>query len=153
MVEADELRAGDRPRGVNTSGTTAVLVDAGLGAKELRETVEAHAQARIDHDLARFASYMTPQALVILNRQSAGVPQSPSRFSVIDLTTNEERGRGAVRFDGGGSYVMESEWQRVGAGWTIVRADIDHASIRFPWWHRLMRRRRAPLPVERKELE
>ena len=124
-----------------------------VDADGLRATVEAHAQARIDGDLPRFASYMTPQALVMLHRQADGVPQSPRRFSIIDITAHEDRGVSAVRFDGGGSYVMHAQWERRAAGWTVVRADIARDSIRLSWWKRMTGSRTSALQLERKDLQ
>ncbi len=59
-----------------------------MGGEDVRELVEAQARARIADDLAAFASYMTPQAVLQLGGNGAGprpLPR-PRRFDVLDIT-------------------------------------------------------------------
>jgi hypothetical protein len=124
-----------------------------LADDDLRATVEAQAAAHVAGDAARFASYMTPGALVELGR-SADVARGivPKRYQVFDVTVAEDDGTSDVRYDGRGSYVIHAAWQRTSGGWKATSAERPRQSIRQPWWRRWLPGGRVEAPPERQEL-
>jgi hypothetical protein len=121
-------------------------------AHDLRTTVEAQAAAHVSGDAARFASYMTPAAVLELGRTAEparGI--TPRRYDVISVDDGGESGTSEVRFSGGGSYVVRETWQRGADGWKALSAERPPESIRLAWWKRMFGRS-APAPEERQEL-
>ncbi len=111
-----------------------------MGGEDVRELVEAQARARIADDLAAFASYMTPQAVLQLGGNGAGprpLPR-PRRFDVLDITPQGDAIAAVVRFRGGGvAYEFRTTWQRIDGVWKAVDAIVPAASVRVSWWRRL----------------
>jgi hypothetical protein len=101
-------------------------------AASLRAAVEAQAQALVAGDHARFASYMTPQALASLD-----VVRNLRSFTVLDVTQDGPTGRTEVRL-APANIVLRQRWQLGDGAWTVVRAEI--ARRRAPWWRRLFSR-------------
>ncbi|HEX5478155.1 MAG TPA: hypothetical protein VFY79_00395 [Dehalococcoidia bacterium] len=122
-----------------------------MSEQDLRAAVEQQAHAHVTGDEAAFASWMEPGAVVELGRtaeQARGI--RPRRFNIITVAANDAGGSSAVRYDGGGSYVIEQRWELSGGGWKAVRAERPPESIRQPRWRRLFARRQ-PAP-ERRDL-
>jgi hypothetical protein len=126
-------------------------VEADLEAQGLRDAVEAQARARVKHDLAAFASYMTPQAIVQLGRQPA-VPRRSRSFEVVSVSEDGADGMAEVRFSGGGAYVLRTRWKQIDGRWKAVEAEIPAASIRVPWWRRIVGGGRPGPSPERRDL-
>ena len=108
-----------------------------MAEADLRATVEAQARAHIARRYPRFASYMTPAALVELGR-SADVARgiAPKRYEIIAFSRTATPATSEVLFAGRGSYVVRSRWTSVG-GW--LEGDVGRAAaetIRQPWWRR-----------------
>jgi hypothetical protein len=104
----------------------------------LRDAVEAQAAAHVARDQARFASHMTPGALVELGRELAlarGI--RVRRFHVHDITEDGTSGASEVRFEGSGFYLLIERWERGNSGWRVVSARCPADAIRRPWWRRL----------------
>ncbi len=120
---------------------------------DLSAAVEAQARAQVAGDAPRFASHMTPGALVELGR-SAGAVRGvrPKRYRVIDITSDGDDGASAVRYEGGGSYVVRQRWQRTAAGWKAIAAERPPELIRRPWWRRLLPGGAPPEAPERRDL-
>jgi hypothetical protein len=122
----------------------------------MRETVEAHAQARVDGDLAAFASYMTPQAVLQLGGNGMGAPALPRArtYVVIDITESGDSRAALVRYVGlGVRYDMRTAWRIDGGLWRAVEAEIPPGSVRASWWRRLLGGAPPiPPPVQRKDL-
>jgi len=126
-------------------------VEADLEALGLREAVEGQARARVKHDLAAFASYMTPQAIVQLGRQPAA-PRRSRSFAVVSVAEDGGEGAAEVRFSGGGAYLLRTRWQRIDGRWKVVDATIPAESIRAPWWRRIFGGGRPEAVPERRDL-
>ena len=98
----------------------------------LRQAVEEQAQARVDGDFAKFASYMTPQALLRLHRQGeplrAGEASGAMRLSTI--RAGPGTGDSDVRYSGSGSYVLRTRWERPDGLWKAVMVEMPADSIR-----------------------
>ena len=111
-----------------------------MGGEDVRRLVEEQARARVADDLAAFASYMTPQAVLQLGGNGAGprpLPR-PRRFDILDITMQGEAAAASVRFRGGGvSYELRTTWQRIDGVWKAVDATVPAGSIRVSWWRRL----------------
>ncbi len=122
----------------------------------MRRAVEALAEARVRDDVAAFASYMTPQAVLQLGGNGMGAPAlpRPGKFEVIDITGEGGGGSASVRFSGRGvSYELRTRWQLVDGMWKAVEAEVPAASVRTSWWRRLFRGSpSAPPKVERRDL-
>lgn len=107
----------------------------------LRHAVEDQARARLDGDLAKFASYVTPQALLRLHRQ--GEPLRGGRgiksFELIDITVHGDAADTDVRYSGAGSYVLRTRWERRDALWKAVMVEMPPELTRGSWWRRLLR--------------
>ncbi len=108
--------------------------------ESLQAAVEAQAKARVAGDLATFASYVMPQALVSLHRISHGprASERASAFTIIDVTEDGDRGVSVVVYRGGGSYEVRSVWERIDEHWKVVDASIPRGSVRAPWWKRML---------------
>jgi hypothetical protein len=110
---------------------------------ELRATVEAQAAAHIGGDAARFASYMTPAAVLELGRTADATRGiRPRRYRVISIAGNGEGATSEVLFSGGGSYIVRQTWQRGGAGWRALSAERPAERIKAAWWRRMLPLRR-----------
>lgn len=125
--------------------------------ESLRQAVEAQARARVAGDIATFASYMTPQALLRLHRQGQTLRAGSRvrRFEILDLMAHGGAGSSDVRYDGSGSHVLQTRWERPDGLWKAVVVDMPPESVRGPWWRRvlLQERNRAKRPVaERRDL-
>ena len=109
-----------------------------MSEQELRVAVEQQARAHVAGDAAGFASWMAPGALVELGRtaeHARGI--RPRRFSIVSVIADGDGGSSEVRYEGGGSYVIEQRWELNDGGWKAVSAERPAASIRQPWWRRL----------------
>ncbi len=121
----------------------------------LRQAVEEQAQARVDGDFAKFASYMTPQAVLRMHRQGESLRGRGSRrYEIIDLSVRGAVGDSAVRYSGTGSYVMRTRWECPDGHWKAVMVETPTDSIRTPWWRRMLRigSRQDPPAAERRDL-
>jgi len=108
---------------------------------DVRRLVEAQAQARVSDDLAAFASYMTPQAVLQLGGNGAGPRPLPRarRFSILDITRQGDAVGAVVRFRGiGASYELRTTWQRIDGAWKATDASVPAESVRVSWWRRLL---------------
>jgi hypothetical protein len=114
----------------------------------LREAVESQASAHVGGDIATFASYMTPQALLDLRGNGFGRPR---RYEVVGADDQGETGTTAVRYWASGSYVVRQQWERRDGAWRTVSAETPADEIKRPFWHRLLRRGTDQAP-ERSEL-
>lgn len=123
----------------------------------LRDAVEAQAQARIDGDIAAFASYVTPQALLRLHRQGEPLRagQGSWKYDVLDITATGGTGTSDVRYKGSGSYVLRTRWERRDGLWRAVMVEMPPELSRGPWWRRLLRLERRsgrPPAAKRRDL-
>ncbi|MHB8375708.1 MAG: hypothetical protein ACYDEB_01970 [Dehalococcoidia bacterium] len=119
----------------------------------LRAAVEAQAKAHVADDAPRFASHMTPAALVELGRSaSAARGVTPRRYHIMDITVEGDAGTSTVRYEGSGSYVVRQRWQHTADGWKAVGAERPPELIRRPWWRRLLPRRATTEAPARREL-
>ena len=123
----------------------------------LRDAVEAQAKARIAGDIATFASYVTPQALLRLHRQ--GEPLRAGRgswqYEILDITTSGDSGSSDVRYKGSGSYVLRTRWERPDGLWRAVMVEMPPELSRGPLWRRVLRLERGsgqPPVAERRDL-
>lgn len=107
----------------------------------LRQVVEDQARARVARDVAGFASYMTPQALLRLHRQGdplrAG--RGARRYELVDITVHEDAADTLVRYSGAGSYVLRTRWERRDGLWKAVMVEMPRELARGSWWQRLLR--------------
>jgi hypothetical protein len=112
----------------------------------LRQAVEAQAEARVAGDIAKFASYMTPQALLRLHRQGEPLRagRSVKRYEVLNITVRGAAGDSDVRYDGGGSYVLRTRWERPEGLWRAVMVEMPPEFTRAPLWRRVLRLPRRP---------
>lgn len=126
-----------------------------MGQQSLRETVEAQARARVGQDAATFASYMTPQAVVMLGGNGLGAPRvgRSRRYEIVDITEDGDRGASEVRYRGSGSYAIRTRWRLIDGAWRAVEAEIPRDSVSLPWWRRLLGSSTRPEPVERRDLQ
>ncbi len=127
-----------------------------MGGDDVRQLVEAQARARVADDVAAFASYMTPQAVLQLGGNGAGarpLPR-PRRFDVLEITPHDDAVGAAVRYRGGGvSYELRTTWQLVDGVWKAVDASIPAGTVRVAWWRRLFGgRAEAPAKPARRDL-
>ena len=123
----------------------------------LREAVEAQAQARITGDIATFASYVTPQALLRLHRQGGPLRagQGTWRYEILDITASGDTGCSHVRYKGSGSYVLRTRWERPDGLWRAVMVEMPPELSRDSWWRRVLRLERGsaqPPAAERRDL-
>ncbi len=123
----------------------------------LREAVEAQAQARISGDIATFASYVTPQALLRLHRQGGPLRagQGTWRYEILDITQNADTGSSDVRYTGSGSYVLRTRWERPDGLWRAVMVEMPAEHSRGSWWRRVLHLERGsgqPPVAERRDL-
>ena len=123
----------------------------------LRQAVEAQAQAHVAGDIATFASYMTPQALLRLHRQGETLRAGSGirRYEVLDVLVRGNAGSSDVRYDGSRGYLLRTQWERPGGLWKAVVVQMPLESISGPWWRRVLRlgRSGARGPVaERRDL-
>jgi hypothetical protein len=123
----------------------------------LRQAVEAQAQARVVGDIAKFASYMTPQALMRLHRQGEPLRggKGIANYEVLDITMIGLAGSSDVQYSGSGSYVLRTRWERPDGLWRAVMVEMPPDSVRGPWWRRVLhleRRAEGPSTAERRDL-
>ena len=127
-----------------------------MGDEEsLRQVVEDQAQARVRGDFAKFASYMTPQAVLRMHRQGEPLRGRGIRgYEIVDLSVRGAVGGSDVRYSGGGSYVMRTRWERPDGLWKAVIVEMPPDSIRSPWWRRMLGLgpRQDPPAPERRDL-
>ncbi len=124
-----------------------------MAERDLRATVEAQAEAHVAGDSARFASYMTPAALVELGRSAdAARGIAPKRYEIIAAQPEGDDGTSEVLFRGRGRYVVRSRWTRSADGWKATSADRPRQEIRQPWWRRWLPGGAGDPPPERQEL-
>ena len=124
-----------------------------MAEADLRETVDAQARAHVAGDGPRFASYMTPAALVELGRSADTVRGIvPKRFEIITAHADGDVGTSDVLFAGRGRYVVRSRWARSADGWKATSADRPRDAIRQPWWRRWLPGASSEAPIERQEL-
>jgi hypothetical protein len=124
--------------------------------ESLRHAVEEQAQARVTGDIAKFASYMTPQALLRLHRQGEPlrVGRGVKRYEVLDITIRGAAGNSDVRYDGAGSHVLRTRWERPEGLWRAVMVEMPPEFTRSPLWRRLLglERRSRARTDERRDL-
>jgi hypothetical protein len=117
---------------------------------ELEAVVRELAESRVKGDVAAFASHMTPQAVLALHREEIS-KRRPRRYQVLEVVADGDTGSSVVEFSGAGRYALALGWQRSNGSWKVTDARIPEASIRHPWWRKLLRGRRRR-PAERKDL-
>lgn len=127
-----------------------------MGGDNVRRLVEEQARARVVDDVAAFASFMTPQAVLQLGGNGAGrrpLPR-PRRFEVLDMTPQGDALAASVRFRGAGvAYELRTTWQLVDGVWKAVDARIPAESVHVAWWRRLFGgRTRPPARPARRDL-
>lgn len=122
------------------------------GVGDLDAAVRELADARVRGDLAAFAAHLTPQALLSLHRESIS-KRRPRDYRLVEVAVEGDTGRSLIEFSGAGRYDLALRWQRSDGGWKATDASIPEASIRPPWWRKLLRLgvRRAG-GIERKDL-
>jgi hypothetical protein len=125
--------------------------------ESLRQAVEAQAAARVAGDIATFASYVTPQALLRLHRQGETLRAGTGvrRYEVLDITKRADGGSSDVRYIGSGSYVLRTRWERRDGLWKAVMVEMPPELAVRPWWRRVLRlERRGGLPpvADRRDL-
>lgn len=122
----------------------------------LQQAVEDQARAHVAGDVAKFASYVTPQALLRLHRQGEPLRggRGVKRYEVLDITCGGEVAGTDVRYSGAGSYVLRTRWERREGLWKAVMVETPPGLRRRPWWQRLLRgeRHRDSSPSERRDL-
>jgi hypothetical protein len=123
----------------------------------LREAISAQAHARVAGDIATFASFMTPQALLRLHRQGEPLRagHGVKRYNILDITERGDAAMSDVRYEGAGSYVLRTRWERPDGLWKAVMVEMPADLRRAPWWRRLLGLGRAgadPAPTERRDL-
>ena len=123
----------------------------------LRQAVEMQARAHVAGDIATFASYMTPQALLQLHRQGETLRAGSGirRYEVLDVLVHGSAGSSDVRYYGSRGYLLRTHWERPGGLWKAVVVQMPLESISGPWWRRVLRlgRSGARGPVaERRDL-
>ena len=122
----------------------------------LRAAVEQQASARAKGDLAGFASFMTPQALLQLrdNGRAAVSDMAVKRYVLQEVIEDGDRGVSRVTFSGGGvRYDVVQSWERQDGLWKAVEARRPEETLRIAWWRRLLAAMRRPKPPpERREL-
>jgi hypothetical protein len=128
-----------------------------VGEDGLRATVEQQASRRAAGDVAAFASFMTPQALVQLRNGGApaAVDGSVKRYVLQEVIEDGDRGVSRVTFSGTGvRYDIIQSWELQDGLWKAVEARRPPETVRLAWWRRLLGvfGRREP-PAERKDLE
>jgi hypothetical protein len=106
----------------------------------LRQAVEEQAQARVAGDIAKFASYITPQALLRLHRQGEPLRagRGVKRYEILDITIRGAVGDSDVRYDGAGSYVLRTRWERPDGLWRAVMVEMPPELSRGPLWRRVL---------------
>ena len=111
----------------------------------LREAVETQARARVEGDIATFASYMTPQALMRLHRQGEPLRAGSGmrRYEILDISAGEMIGNSDVRYSVSGSYVLRTRWERPDGLWKAVMVEMPPELSRGPWWRRVLRLERS----------
>jgi hypothetical protein len=110
-----------------------------VGGEELRQAVEAQADARVRGDLAAFAVHTTPQALLRLHRSGFGPRDAAARsFEVLEIEENGDSGRSDVQYRGGGTYVLRTGWERRDGVWKAIMIDMPPELVAVPWWKRLL---------------
>ncbi len=123
----------------------------------LREAVEAQARARVEGDIATFASYMTPQALMRLHRRGEPLRAGSGmrRYEILDISASETVGNSSVRYSGSGSHVLQTRWERPDGLWKAVMVEMPSELAHGPWWRRLLRLERnggRPPAPDRRDL-
>jgi hypothetical protein len=123
----------------------------------LREAVEAQAKAHVKGDIATFASYMTPQALLRMHRQGEQlrVGRGSWRYEILDISEAANAGTSDVRYSGTGNYVLRTRWERPESLWRAVMVEMPPELVRGPWWRRMLRLERGsgrPSEAQRRDL-
>jgi hypothetical protein len=106
----------------------------------LRQAVEEQAHARVAGDIAKFASYITLQALLRLHRQGEPLRagRGVKRYEILDITLRGAVGDSDVRYDGAGSYVLRTRWERPDGLWRAVMVEMPPELSRGPLWRRVL---------------
>lgn len=102
----------------------------------LHDSVEAQARAWVAGDLATFASFATPRAVVDLRD---GDLRGARAFEVVACHESGSTGTSRVRYAGRAQVVIEQRWQRIDGLWKVVHAEVRETQP-LPWWRRLIRR-------------
>jgi hypothetical protein len=103
-----------------------------MSEESLRDAVEAHASALVLGDIARFASYMTPQALVQMGAEGG---TRFKRYQVTFVAEDGPIGTSTVIFRGGVVLHLSARWERAGDAWRIVAVERVTEPSRA-WWRR-----------------
>jgi hypothetical protein len=118
---------------------------------DLRAAVEAQATAYVQGDMAAFASFMAPSAVLGLREDEGHRRPSPRRYRVVAVGLDGDDGRAEVEYSGrGGRFTLAGRWRREGGVWRCVEAAPE--GVRHAWWARMTRGLRRPeRPAERRE--
>ena len=121
-----------------------------MEGEDLRQAVEAQADARVRGDLAAFAVHTTPQALLRLHRSGVGPRDTTVRsFELLRVEETGDSGRSDVLYKGGGSYVLRTGWERRDNLWKAIMIEMPPELMSVPWWRRVLGAgRRKPEPGE-----
>lgn len=106
-----------------------------MGQETLRAAVEAQARARLERDLATFASYMTPQALVQLHGSSAD--GGLRGFEVVEVSEDGAFGSSVVAYAGSRPHSLLQRWERNAGSWRAISA--ERRGLRTTIWRRIFR--------------
>jgi hypothetical protein len=93
--------------------------------------VRNQAEARMEMDFQGFLGYFLPEAMAQMRATmgaQGGRPQLPrpgeiERFELMEVRSDGDEGRSAVRYSGYGSFVLKQEWKRTEAGWRVTNMD------------------------------
>jgi hypothetical protein len=92
--------------------------------------VKGQAEARVEMDMQTFMSYFAPEGMEDLRQymSKANIPTGraalalmPREFEILEAESNSDNGQSAVRFKGGGSYVLKQEWRKIDDKWRVVK--------------------------------
>ena len=85
------------------------------------DSLRANAHARAAGDVAQFASFMTPQA--ILRLRDERLPDASNAFTIRAFSESGDFGASTVRFSGR-DYELDGRWQRIDGLWKVVDANV-----------------------------
>jgi hypothetical protein len=108
--------------------------------ENLQAAVEAQAAARVKGNIAAFAAYMTPQALLRMHRAGSGPRDRRSNsYQVLSVDESGDAGRSELRFRGVANYVLRTRWERRNGVWKAVMVETPPEGNRPGWWKRMLR--------------
>ena len=115
----------------------------------LREAVEAQAQALVEGDLAMFASYALPQALLSMYRSP--VRERIRSFEMLHVEIEGELGKSDVAYRGASRFVLRSSWLITDAGWKASAIDVSEEPNPESFLRRVTGFGRSATPVPQRE--